>query len=44
MVFDTPIFKNFALYLDFGGAKNIHLFQVLVWGFGGIWNLDLDLD
>ena len=23
-----------ALYLDFDGAKNIHVLQVLIWGFG----------
>ena len=40
-----------ALYLDFEGAKNIHVLEVLIWGFGGrwrllieIWHLDLDLD
>ena len=37
-----------ALYLDFEGAKNIHLLEVLIWGFGrcwrflsGVWHLDL---
>ena len=40
-----------ALYLDFEGAKNIHVLQVLIWGFGGhwrfltgVWYLDLYLD
>ena len=40
-----------ALYLDFEGAKNIHVLYVLIWGFGGpwsllagVWKLDLDLD
>ena len=40
-----------ALYLDFEGAKNIHVLQVIIWGFGGRWrsltgvlHLDLDLD
>ena len=40
-----------ALYLDFEGAKNIHVLKVLIWGFGGrwriltgVWHLDLDLD
>ena len=40
-----------ALYLYFEGAKNIHVFKVLIWGFGGcwrfltgVWHLDLDLD
>ena len=43
--------KLFALYLDFEGAKNIHVLYVLIWGFGGcwrfltgVWNLHLDLD
>jgi len=26
-----------ALYLDFERAKNIHVLQVLMWGFGGCW-------
>ena len=41
----------FALYLDFEGAKNIHVLQVLIWGFGGhwrfltgVWHPDIDLD
>ena len=40
-----------ALYLDFEGAKNIHVLLVLILGFGGgwsfltgVWHLDLDLD
>ena len=40
-----------AFYLDFEGAKYIHVLKVLIWGFGGrwrfltgIWHLDLDLD
>ena len=40
-----------ALYLDFEGAKNIHVLSVIIWGFGGcwrfltgVWHLDLDLD
>ena len=40
-----------ALYLDFEGAKNIHVLEVLIWGFRGNWrfltgvlHLDLDLD
>ena len=38
-------------YLDFEGAKNIHVLKVLIWGFGGrwrfltgVWHLYLDLD
>ena len=40
------------LYLDFEGATNIHVIQVLIWGFGGSWrlligsfhpNLDIDM-
>ena len=26
-----------ALYLDFEGAKTIHVLQVIIWGFGGCW-------
>ena len=26
-----------ALYLDFEGAKTIHVFKVLIVGFGGCW-------
>ena len=40
-----------ARYLDFEGAKNIHVLLVLISGFGGCWrfltgdwNLDLNLD
>ena len=40
-----------ALYLDFKGAKNFYVLQVLLWGVGGclgfltgVWHLDLDLD
>ena len=51
LVFDTPIFQLLDLYLDFEGAKNILVHNVLIWGFGGrlrlltgIWYLDLDLD
>ena len=51
LVFGTPIFLIMALYLDFEGAKNIHVLKVLIWGFGGpwrfltgFWHLDLDLD
>ena len=40
-----------ALYLNFEGAKNIHVLEVLIWGFGGrwrfltrVWHLDLDLN
>ena len=45
------MFQILALYLDFEGAKNIHVLKVLLWGFGGCWrfltgvlHLDLDLD
>ena len=37
LVFDTPMFKIFGSYLDFEGAKNIHVLQVLTWGFRGHW-------
>ena len=40
-----------ALYLDFEGAKNIHVLLVLIWGSGGgwtsltgVWHLHLDID
>ena len=51
MVFDSQFFQFFALYLDFGVAKKIHVLKVLIWGLGGhcrfltgVWYLDLDLD
>ena len=51
MGFISPIIPILALYLDFEGAKNIHVLNVLIWGFGGgwrfltvVWYLDLDLD
>ena len=42
------MFKIIAFYLDFDGAKNIYVLQVLNLGFGGCWRLligvrDLDL-
>ena len=49
-VFDKTMIR-LALYLDFKGAKNIHLVYFLSWGFGGGWRfltgieyLYLDLD
>ena len=51
LVFDTPMFRILALYLDSEGAKHIHVLHVLILGFGGcwrfltgVWHLDLDLD
>ena len=51
LVFDTPMIQIWALYLDFEGAKNIHILEVLILGFGGrwrfltgVWHLYLDLD
>merc|ERR1712112_451435 len=51
LVFDTPMIRILALYLDFEGAKNIHVLYVLIWGFRGhwrfltgVWHLDLELD
>ena len=29
------MFKVFALYLDFEGAKNSHVHEVLIWDLGG---------
>ena len=51
MIFDSPLFLIWALYLDFEDAKNNNVLKVLLWGFGerrnvllGVWYLDLDLD
>ena len=45
------MFRILALYLDLEGVKNIHVLQVLLWGFvwrwrflTGVWHLDFDLD
>ena len=35
LVFGTPMIQIVALYFDFEGAKTIHVFKVLIWGFGG---------
>ena len=50
LVFGTS-FLNFSLYIDFEGARNIHVLKVLILGFGGfwqfltrVWHLGLDLD
>ena len=50
LVFDTPMFRILALYLDFESAKNIDVHKVLIWGFGWclrfmsvVWQVDLDL-
>ena len=44
------MFQILDPYLDFKGAKNIHVLKVLIWGFGGswrfltgVWHLDFDL-
>ena len=51
LVFDIPMIRSLALYLDSKGAKNIHVLYVLIWGFGGcwrfltgVWHPDIDLD
>ena len=51
VAFDTSLIQFLALYLNFEGAKNIHVFKVLIRGFGGHWrflkkvhHLDLDSD
>ena len=51
LVFDKPIIRILALYLDFEGAKNIYVLQVIILGFGGHWrfltgvlHLDIDCD
>ena len=43
--------QSLALFLDFEGAKNIHVLKVLIWGFGGhlriltgVHHLDFDLE
>ena len=48
LVFDIPMILIFALYIDFQGAKNIHVLKALILGFGqcwrflsGVWHLDL---
>ena len=45
------MFQVLALYLDLEGAKNTHVLQVLLWGFGwgwrfltGGWHLDLNFN
>ena len=45
------MFRILALYIDFEGAKIIHVLKVPIWGFEGrwrfltgVWYLDLDLD
>ena len=47
--FYLSIFQVLALYPDFEDAKNIHVIQVLICGFGGwcrfltgVWHFDLD--
>ena len=51
LVFDITMIQILALFLDFEGAKSIHVHQVLILGFGGGWrfltwvqNLDLEFD
>ena len=51
LVFGSTIFQILPPYLDFEGAKNIHVLKVLIWGFEGhwrfltgVWHLYLDLD
>ena len=36
--------KLVAVYLDFEGAKNIQIIQVLIWDFKGCWSLSLGFD
>ena len=42
LVFDISMIQILALYLDFEGAKNINVLQVLIWGFS--WHLYLDFE
>ena len=51
LVYGTPIIRISALYLDFEGAKNIHVLLSpdvgLWWGLrvhGRVWHLDIYLD
>merc|ERR1711954_80445 len=51
LVFDIPMIRILALYLDFEGAKIIYVLEVLIWGLGGrwrfltgVWHPDIDLD
>ena len=51
LVFYSTTLQISALYQDFEGAKNTHILQVLIWGFGEgwrflikVWHLNLDLD
>ena len=46
-----PMNQILAFYLGFEDAKNIHVLEVLIWGFGGglrlltqDWDLDIDSD
>ena len=32
-----PMFRNSAFYIEYKGAKNPHVLEVLDWGFGGLW-------
>ena len=36
--------QMYALYLDFEGAKNLHVIKVLIWGIGECWRFLIDLD
>ena len=36
-VFGISMYGILALYLDFEGAKNIHVLKALIWGFEGHW-------
>ena len=51
LILDTPMFQILALYLDFEGAKNIHVLLDPDLGFRwcwrlliGVWHLDFELD
>ena len=51
LVFDIPMIQILACYLYFEGAKNIHVLEVIIWGFGGwwrflteLWHIDVNLD
>ena len=51
LVFDTPLTRISALYLDFKVSKNTNVLKVLICGFGGcwrfltwVWHPDIDLD
>ena len=31
------MFQNSAFYIEYKGAKNPHVLEIMDWGFGGLW-------